>query len=350
MKSIHQNNSVWGGTGLLIAGLALSASVLGSPASAIAATPQPIQGTVWVADEHGNSITVIDAATNKIVTTLTGIEGPHNLQVAPDGKSVWAVSGHQSLAVMIDPATYTVHGTVPTGKMPAHDDNTVSAIDVATMKTLATIPVGKYPHGLRPSPDGKWIYIANAKDTTLSVIDTTTNKKVTDIQVGQRPVQVGFSPDGKFVYFSLNGENAIGKVDVTTRKLLGSVKVGAGPIQVFVSPDNKYVLAANQGTEQKPSTTVSIIDAAKFSVVGTVETGKGAHGVVVDPSSKYAYITNIYGNDVAVIDIAAQKVLTTIASGEAPNGISFSPLKPAKAPAKEIALPMPDAMPGMDSH
>ena len=36
------------------------------------------------------------------------------------------------------------------------DDNTVSVIDVATMKPLAAIPVGKYPHGLRASPDGKW--------------------------------------------------------------------------------------------------------------------------------------------------------------------------------------------------
>ena len=77
-------------------------------------------GTVWVADEYGNSITVIDVATNKPVTTLTGIEGPHNLQVAPDGKSVWVVSGHESMAAMIDAATYTLHGAVSTGKDPAH--------------------------------------------------------------------------------------------------------------------------------------------------------------------------------------------------------------------------------------
>lgn len=127
-----------------------------------------VNGTVWVANEGGNSLTAIDANTNKVLTTLNGIEGPHNLQVAPDGKSVWAVSGHESLAVMIDATAYQVHGTVPTGKEPAHiilapdgktayatngGDNTVTAIDVATMKTISTIPVGKYPHGLRPSPD-----------------------------------------------------------------------------------------------------------------------------------------------------------------------------------------------------
>lgn len=79
-----------------------------------------VVGTVWVADEEGNSITVIDAATNQVLTTPTGIEGAHNLQVAPDGKTVWTVSGHDSLAIMIDAVTYEVHGVVPTGMMPAH--------------------------------------------------------------------------------------------------------------------------------------------------------------------------------------------------------------------------------------
>jgi 40-residue YVTN family beta-propeller repeat len=89
------------------------------------------------------------------------------------------------------------------------------------MEAIATIPVGAYPHGLRPSPDGKWVYVANAKGTMLSVIDTATDTKVADIEVGQKPVQVGFSPDGRFVYLSLNAENAVGKVDVATRTLVG---------------------------------------------------------------------------------------------------------------------------------
>lgn len=132
-------------------------------------TPQALQGTAWVANEADNSITVIDAATNAVVTTLIGIEGPHNIQVAPDGASVWAVSGHEALAVMIDPATYRVHGTVPTGEEPAHiiltpdsatayvtnsGDDTVTVIDATAMQVVATIPVGAYPHGLRPNPDG----------------------------------------------------------------------------------------------------------------------------------------------------------------------------------------------------
>ena len=313
-----------------------------------------VTGTVWVANEDGASLTAIDAGQNKVVTTLTGIESPHNVQVSPDGGTLWAVSGPESLAVMVDAKTLGLHGTAPTGSMPAHvvvtpdgkttyttnnADNTVSAIDTATGKTVATIPVGSGPHGLRPSPDGKWVYVANITGTTLSVIDTTTNKQVAEVEVGKSPAQVAFSPDERFVYASVNGENAVAKVDVATRKLVGKVKVGVGPIQTYVSPDNRYLLVANQGTEGKPSTTVSILETKTFKVLRTVQTGKGAHGIVIDPSSRHAYITNIYGNDVAVLDLLALEVVARIRVGAKPNGISFSPITVSSRPDPKLELP-----------
>lgn len=129
----------------------------------------------------------------------------------------------------------------------------------------------------------------------------------------------------------LNAENAIAKVD----------NVGIGPIRVFVTPDNWYLLVANQGTTDTPSTTVSIIDTAKVAVVQTVDTGKGAHGVTIDSYGRHAYITNIYENDVVILDLAEQRIVTTIPVGAEPNGISFAPGALAQAPTLEISLPMP---------
>lgn len=324
-----------------------------------------IAGSVWVANEEGNSLTIVNAETNKAIATLTGIEGPHNVQLSSDNKTVWAVSGHKSLAVAIDTATYTLKGTAPTGKMPAHiivtpngksiyvtngEDNSVSVIDAATMKTVATIPVGKLPHGLRSSPNGKWIFVANNNDTNVSVIETATNIKVADIEVGQKPAQVGFSPDGKFIYVSLNAENAVAKIDVVKRTLLGKTEVGSGPIQVFVSPNGKYLLVANQGTKEKPSTSVSIIATKTFSVIKTVETGKGAHGIVIDPSSRYAYITNIFENSVAVLDLTTMKVVAIVPTGIKPNGISFSSLSPSPAVGGNFAIKLPETKDSDDKN
>jgi YVTN family beta-propeller protein len=85
-------------------------------------------------------------------------------------------------------------------------------------------------------------------------------------------------------------------------------------------------LVANQGTKDRPGTTVSLIDTTTFTVARTVETGRGAHGVVVDPSSQHAYVTNLYGNDVAVLDLDELRVVARIPVGDKPNGISYSPV------------------------
>jgi DNA-binding beta-propeller fold protein YncE len=87
------------------------------------------------------------------------------------------------------------------------------------------------------------------------------------------------------------------------------VQVGIGPVQVFVSPDSKTVLVANRGTAEQPSTTLSIVETDSLSVVKTVETGQGAHGVTIDPTGQHAYVTNIYGNDLAVLDLGERRAV-----------------------------------------
>ena len=70
---------------LLLAAVAVLSACSGTASQSTVDQPTAIQpkasqsetdvvGTVWVADEEGNSITVIDAATNQVLTTLTGIE------------------------------------------------------------------------------------------------------------------------------------------------------------------------------------------------------------------------------------------------------------------------------------
>jgi YVTN family beta-propeller protein len=184
---------------------------------------------------------------------------------------------------------------------------------------------------------------------TVSVISTRTRKEVAEIPVGKAPVQVAFAPGGRFAYVSLNGENAVAKLDVRTRRVVGKTAVGVGPVQLFVTPNGRTLVVANQGTEERPSTTLSLVRLADFRRVADVETGKGAHGVVVDRAGARAYVTNIYGGDVAVVDLRARRTVERIRVGEEPNGVSFSTLAPAKARAAVLQLPLP-AHPEGEGH
>jgi predicted RNA polymerase sigma factor len=58
------------------------------------------------------------------VTTVAGVEGPHNVQVSPDGASVWTVSGHDGYAAMLSAESLDLHGVVPTGCEAARPEDT----------------------------------------------------------------------------------------------------------------------------------------------------------------------------------------------------------------------------------
>jgi YVTN family beta-propeller protein len=324
----------------------------------VAVSAGALASKVYVADEEANTVSVVDAASFKLLRTIPVGREPHNVQVSPDGKRVWVTSNgdadlHKGMPMgehagmsergevwAIDTASDAVIAKVAVGKHPAHvvltpdsraayvtngGENTVSVVDTAARVVVATVPVGAYPHGIRISPDGREAYVANLKGGTVSVIDTATRKQVAEIPAGKAPAQVGFTPDGRLAFVSLSGEGKVAIIDPARRKVIAKVPVGSVPIQLYATPDSRTLLVANQGTRKKPGNSVSVIDLEGFKLAKTIVTGPGAHGVVVDRDGRYAYVTNIYANSVSVLELKERKVVATVPVGKGPNGISVTP-------------------------
>lgn len=297
-----------------------------------------VRGTVWVANEGGDSLTAIDTGSGRVVNTVRGIASPHNVQATADGRSVWAVSGRDSSVIGIDAESRRRSGSAMTGDHPAHvvldragarafvsnsGDDSVSVIDLAGMRTVATIPVGRFPHGMRISPDGSTLLVANMEGGSVTMVDLRRLRPTATIPVGNGPVQVAFDRAGA-AYVSLNGDDAVAKIDLALRRRVSSTPVGDGPAQTFVTPDGARLLVANQGTEQQPSDTLSVFDTSTMDLLGTVRTGSGAHGITTDPDGRLAFVTNMFDDDVAVVDLEQLEVVSRVDVGDMPNGISFS--------------------------
>ncbi len=328
----------------LSAGCSGGAGPAAGPAPSTASASAGVTGSVWVADEAGDSLTVMDAATGQVVTTVTGVASPHNVQVGRDGATVYTVSS-AGRVIAIDPATYAVRATAPTGSAPAHvieapngkvyvtnaGDGTVSVFENPGLRPAGRIDLGGMPHGLRPAAGGSVIVVADAVAGTLHVIDPATDRAVGAVPVGTGPVQVAVTGDGRFAYTGTSDPPAVVKVDLTARRVVGTVAVPAAPVQLYLSPDEKTVVSADQGTRAHPGDTLSVIDTAGMTVLGEIGTGSGPHGVVIDPSGMRAWVTNTYDDTVSVIDLPERTVVATVQVGEQPNGISFSPNAPVAA-------------------
>lgn len=346
---------------------AVAATVLGvvlASCSAVSDAPQPspptpatesarFGGSVWVAEEGDNSLTVLDAARNVVATTLTGLAGPHNVQIGHDGHTVYATSS-ANMVVAIDTKTYQVAAAAATGPSPAHviearnkkiyvtnsGDGTVSVYQGADLQQIGRIDVGGTPHGLRSAADGSVIVIADPVTGTVELIDPGTDQVTGSIAVGSGPAQVAVSSDGRYAYTGTTEPPAVVKVDLTSRTVVGSVAVPTAPVQLYLTPDESTVISADQGTREAAGHTVSLIDTTAMTLLRAVSTGAGPHGVVIDPTGTHAWVTNSYDDTVSVIDIPTQSVMATIPVGMGPNGISYSPRPPAPSGAA-IALNIP---------
>ncbi|MFN3979462.1 MAG: YncE family protein, partial [Caldilinea sp.] len=136
--------------------------------------------------------------------------------------------------------------------------------------TVIGAPVGAFPHGLRASPDGRWVAVANLRDDSVSLIDAATLSVTATMAVGAGPVQVAFASDGATLYVTLNGENAVAAVDLATQRIKGKATVSAGPVQVYLTPDGSLALVANQGTTDAPGTTLSFVDTTSLAEVKAI--------------------------------------------------------------------------------
>ena len=91
-----------------------------------------------------------------------GIQGApaHGIKVSPDGTSIWSTS-----------------------KINGH----VYAYSLPDLEYLGGVSVGVVPDWLTFTPDGQYLYAANAHSNTVSVIDVEARKEVQVIPVGQVP-------------------------------------------------------------------------------------------------------------------------------------------------------------------
>lgn len=314
----------------------------------------PRSGSVWVADEGNDSISVIDAATNTVTMTLTGIKGPHNIQVSRDSSVVYAVSS-AGVVVAIDPTTYRVNATAPTGPHPAHvieapngkvyvtnsGDGTVSVYQAAGLSPAGRITLDGMPHGLRAAAEGSVIVVANTMDGAVDLIDPATDKYIGAVPVGSSPAQVAVRADGKYAYTGVSDPPAVVKVDLSQRKVVGSASVPSAPVQLYLTPDGSEVISADQGKKDAPGHTLSIIGTKEMTTRSTVTTGAGPHGVVIDDSGKWAWVTNSFDNTVTAVDLSSSTALPSTPVGAEPSGISYSSRPPATAPANTTALQIP---------
>jgi YVTN family beta-propeller protein len=116
--------------------------------------------------------------------------------------------------------------------------NGVWLIDAATMSVRGFLPTGKGAHGIYPGRDGSVMYVSNRDDGTVSGIDATTLRvrALWRIPGGGSPDMGGVTADGRQLWLSGRNHNVVYVFDTWTGLVIHKIPVGAGPHGLCVWP------------------------------------------------------------------------------------------------------------------
>lgn len=245
----------------------------------------------------GNSVSVIDTATNTVIATIPTGSGtrPDGIAMSPDGAFAYVTTFVGDL-LRIDTATDALATQNP-------------SLTVASTTRLFDIQV---------SPDGTKAYIAKqsipAELVVVDLVNWSVLQTVTVPSVGalNNPYGVAVSPDGSKVYFtgdSLAG-GGIYVMDTATFVVTGPTLTGDLPYRIAASPDGSRLYVPNYNSQ-----TLSVIDTATMTVLTSVATPTVGYPsqAIVSPDGQKVYITMEGGEAVAIFDVAAGSFLPSVA-------------------------------------
>ena len=217
---------------------------------------------VFVSNERSGDVTVIDGATDSVISTFSVGKRPRGIHAAPDGTRVFVtLSGSPRMAPGVDenraPADKTADG--------------LGVIDPVARKLIDRWHAGSDPEQFAISKDGKLAFIANEDDASLSSIDLQSGQSRGKVKVSAEPEGVGVNPANGDVYVTCEDKGEVFVIDPDQQRVIAKIDTGGRPRSVAFLPDGSraYVACENGGY-------VAVIDARSHKLLSKIQLPTGS--------------------------------------------------------------------------
>jgi len=285
-----------------------------APAPAAPATMPP-GPKLFVTNEAGGDLTVIDIGTAKAVATIPLGKRPRGIRASPDGATVYvALSGSPIGGPGVDES-----------KLPPPDKSAdgIGVVSVKDLKLVRTIRGGSDPEQVALSPDGKTLWVTNEDVGEATALDSSDGHVLGSFKAGAEPEGVNLRPDGKVVYVTSEGDNTVTVIDAVKMKVLKTLDVGARPRSTAFLPDGSRAYVPSEN-----GSSMTVIDAQRHRVLKTIPLpGQVVRpmGTAVSPDGKFLFATTGRGKKVIILDTKTNQQVGEVEVGERPWGIAVSP-------------------------
>jgi YVTN family beta-propeller protein len=324
--------------GFLLLPIALSVS----PAA------QTRRAVVVQTNSAGDSVHLIDPASDTIVGEIPDAEVIHGAAAAPDGSRLYLSNESTASLDIVDAKTLRITKKIPLSGNPNNvsirrdgrrvyvaiqtPDGGVDVIDTVAEERVKFIRVLRGVHNTFITPDSKYVVAGSTGGSVATVIDTETEQPAWSIHFegGVRPLCFETNPDGstKRMFVQITNLHGFAIVDWDKRKEVGRIKLpdvppaernsegiqGAPAHGILIAPDGKTLWSTS-----KINSHVYAYSMPDLKYLGGVRVGKVPDWLTFSPDSKKLYVANAHSNFVSVIDVAARKEIAQIKVGQVPK-------------------------------
>src|SRR5690242_5551092 len=230
--------------------VALVVTIIGAPRIRAQAQDHGSRSSlVFVENTNSGDVSIIDAATLRVVGTIPVGLSPDDIVAAPAGDVLYVSrivhradgrpTGTGEL-VTIDPATRQVIWRVGFRGVPNHlavspdgrrvyvtvvSGNYVDVFDVAKRALIDSVDVGTGPHDIEVSRDGKTVYVGLIRGTDVTIFDAATNRVLRKIPFGANVRPIALSHDESRLYVQLSQYYGFVVADPRTGKVVRRVEM-----------------------------------------------------------------------------------------------------------------------------
>lgn len=316
--------------------------------------------TLLVGNKARNTLSLVDLASGEVVRTLPTGQGPHEVDVSPDGRTAVVVnyrSGNEVGRTMtvVDIPTGTVTATIDLGEHRAPhglvwmQDNThvvattegsgdIVKVNVGAGEVVGAWQTGQeVSHMLALSPDDRVAFVSNIRSGSVTRIELEPGAQAQSQPTGEGAEGIAVTADGSEVWVANRAVDSITVLDADSLEVLAELETGDFPIRLEMSADGRHALVTNAESSE-----LGVYDVAERREVVRkklqLEGGKGASifgefgdssvpiGIQTHPTRPVIYIAHANGDAVSEISTETWEILRVLDAGPEPDGMAYSPL------------------------
>lgn len=203
------------------------------------------------------------------------------------------------------------------------DEGTVCYVDANSGRVVKTVQVDKNPHEVVIAAGGRYSYVTNSGGNSLSVLDNkrmAEERRVTHPEF-KFPHGLGLSKDEATLWIASTYANKLFLLDTKEWMVRKSIATHQQLVHMIsFSPDGARAFVPNIG-----SNNITIVDVQAEEVITHLPTGKGPEGVAVHPGNNKLYVANQHDDILEIFDLQTLERSARLRLGRCPVRLVFSP-------------------------